>query len=156
MTSSTPGRTRSHVSLETQDLARSSAFYRALFGAGPVLEKPDYVRFEPTEPGLVLGLDLRGPERAGPVGGATGALQHLGLLFPDAERLAAARARLAAAGFESPGTERTECCYAELAQYWATDPSGVRWELFLAHQELVESPSRSGTAATCCASSCGS
>jgi len=146
--STAPAATRlaSHVSLDTAELARSAAFYRALLGCEPALEKPDYVRFWPAELGLVLTLNARPPRAA-----STGALEHLGILFPDAAALRAARERLAAAGFASPGEEHTVCCYAELDQYWATDPSGVRWELFLAHQEVVEPAPQ---ASACCAPSC--
>jgi catechol 2,3-dioxygenase-like lactoylglutathione lyase family enzyme len=143
-----PTRTRpqSHVSIDTADLARSRAFYRALLDAEPVLAKPEYLRFWPEELGLVLSLNRGGRPASG-----TGALQHLGVLFPDAAALRAARERLAAAGFSTHGAEHVECCYAELDQFWATDPSGVRWELFLAHREVVETPARPGTAAACCA-----
>lgn len=145
-TAPTATRLASHVSIDTADLARSAAFYRALFGVEPVLEKPDYVRFWPAELGLVLALNACPPRAAG-----TGALQHLGILFPDAAALRTARERLAKAGFTSSGTEHTVCCYAELYQFWATDPSGVRWELFLAHAEVVEP---APTPSACCAPSC--
>ncbi|HEX6885711.1 MAG TPA: VOC family protein [Planctomycetota bacterium] len=143
----TTQRLQTHVSIGTSDLGRSAAFYRALFDVEPVLEKPDYVRFWPADLGLVVGLNRR-PSAAG----ATGPLQHLGVLFPDAEGLRAARERLARAGFETRGKEHVECCYAELDQFWATDPSGVSWELFLAHEEVVEPEAK--PASTCCAPSC--
>jgi catechol 2,3-dioxygenase-like lactoylglutathione lyase family enzyme len=133
-----------HVSIDTSDLARSSAFYSALFGCDPVLVRSDYVRFWPAALGLVLALNS-----AGRLAPGTGNLQHLGILFSDEALLRAARERLARAGFTTPGGEHTECCYAELDQYWATDPSGVRWELFLAHREVVDSPSACGPASCC-------
>ncbi len=144
----TATRLASHVSLDTQDLARSSAFYRALFGVEPVLEKPDYVRFWPAELGLVLGLNAQKCAERG-----SGALQHLGILFPDAEALAAARERLARAGFGTHGKENTECCYARLDQFWATDPSGVQWELFLALEEVIAEKSGKESS-SCCAPEC--
>lgn len=144
-TTNRPGALQNHVSIDTSDLARSRAFYAALFGCEPVLVRADYVRFWPAELGLVLSLNA-GPAPAR----GTGSLQHLGILFPDQATLRAARERLARADFPTPGEEHTECCYAELDQYWATDPSGVRWELFLAHQEVVASPSACGPATGCC------
>lgn len=140
-----------HVSIDTHDLARSLTFYRALFGGDPVLERPDYVRFQPAEPALVLGLNRRDPV-ASP--GHTGPLQHLGVLFREARDLRAARARLGAAGFASSGAEHVECCYAELDQYWVTDPSGVRWELFLAHEDVRASTSARGPDSACCGPTC--
>ena len=145
-----PAALQSHVSIDTSDLARSRSFYTALFGCDPVLERADYVRFWPAELGLVLALN------AGPAGArGTGSLQHLGVLFDDPATLHDARERLRQSGFPSPGEEHTECCYAELDQYWATDPSGVRWELFLAHQEVVASPSACGQVTGCCPSGPG-
>lgn len=140
-------RRQSHISIGTPDLDRSSAFYRALFEAEPVLVKPDYVRFWPEELGLVVGLNRRAAAR-----GTTGPLQHLGLLFPDAAGLRATRERLQQAGFATRGKEHVECCYAELDQFWATDPSGVVWELFLAHEEVVEREAKPAT--SCCAPTC--
>lgn len=140
-------RRQTHVSIGTADLARSTAFYRALLDAEPVLERPDYARFWPAELGLVIGLNRR-PS----AGGATGPLQHLGVLFPDAAGLRAARERLERAGFETSGQEHVQCCYSELDQFWATDPSGVVWELFLAHEEVVEPQPKA--AGACCAPSC--
>jgi len=138
---------QNHVSIDTSNLDRSRAFYSALFGTDPVLVRADYVRFWPAELGLVLALNA-GKVRAP----GTGSLQHLGILFRDQETLTAARERLRRAGFETPGEAHTECCYAELDQYWATDPSGVRWELFLAHQEVVASSSACAGASGCCPS----
>lgn len=138
---------QNHVSIDTADLARSRTFYTALFGCEPVLQRADYVRFWPEELGLVLALNAS-PARAS----GTGSLQHLGVLFRDRATLRAARERLAQAGFPSPGEEHTECCYAELDQFWAMDPSGVRWELFLAHQEVVASSSACSPASGCCPS----
>jgi catechol 2,3-dioxygenase-like lactoylglutathione lyase family enzyme len=138
---------QSHVSIDTSDLARSRSFYTALFGCDPVLERANYVRFWPLDPGLVLALNARPLRERG-----TGSLQHLGILFRDPATLRAARERLERAGFSAPGEAHTECCYAELDQYWATDPSGVRWELFLAHREVIDSAPDCGEASGCCPS----
>jgi catechol 2,3-dioxygenase-like lactoylglutathione lyase family enzyme len=144
-TMSRPATLQSHVSLSTSDLDRSRSFYAALLGCEPALVRPDYVRFWPAELGLVLALNA-GPARAR----GTGSLQHLGILFPDPAALRAARERLERAGFPTPGEEHAKCCYAELDQYWATDPSGVRWELFLAHREVVAAPSACAPSSGCC------
>lgn len=138
---------QNHVSIDTSDLDRSRTFYTALFGCDPVLVRADYVRFWPAELGLVLALNAGKVRERG-----TGSLQHLGILFRDQATLKAARERLKQVGFQTPGEAHTECCYAELDQYWATDPSGVRWELFLAHQEVVASSSACGGASGCCPS----
>ena len=147
-TSATSTRLTNHVSIDTTDLERSSAFYRALLGVEPALEKPDYVRFWPEELGLVLALNLRKQLERG-----SGALRHLGVLYPDAGALAGARERLARAGFATHGEEDTVCCYARLDQFWATDPSGVEWELFLSHEDVV-AEKVAAAASSCCAPEC--
>ena len=53
-TATPPTALQNHVSIDTPDLARSRAFYSALFGKEPVLVRADYVRFWPAELGLVL------------------------------------------------------------------------------------------------------
>lgn len=141
-------RTQLHVSIDTRDLERSRTFYRALLGAEPVLVKQDYLRFWPEELGLVLGLNARAKER-----GSTGPMRHLGLLFPSAGALADARARLESAGFSTHGEANTTCCYARLDQFWAADPSGVEWELFLSHEDEIQEPEPAATS-TCCAPDC--
>lgn len=148
MNTTRPTRTQLHVSIDTRDLDRSRTFYRALLGEEPVLTRSDYLRFWPAELGLVLGLNGRSKER-----GSTGPMRHLGLLFPGEAALADARARLEAAGFVTHGKADTTCCYARLDQFWATDPSGVEWELFVSHE--AELPEREPAAAgACCATDC--
>ena len=141
-------RTQLHVSIDTRDLERSRAFYRALLDEEPVLAKQDYLRFWPEELGLVLGLNGRAKER-----GSTGPMRHLGLLFPSEGALVDARARLEAAGFATHGEANTTCCYARLDQFWATDPSGVEWELFLSHEDELQEP-QVAAASTCCTPDC--
>jgi catechol 2,3-dioxygenase-like lactoylglutathione lyase family enzyme len=146
----TTTRLQTHVSVDTADLARSTAFYRALLGAEPALERHDYAHFDVAEPPLLLGLNGVA-RRAAP---AQGAVQHLGVRFGEDARLDAARARLERAGFALEDEPDTDCCDARLARSWASDPSGVRWELFVTREAVVDAPSRAGTAAACCAPTC--
>lgn len=139
-----------HASIDTADLAASVAFYRALLGAEPALERHDYARFDVSEPPLVLGLNA--VARLAP--GSTGVLEHLGVRFADDSGLGAARRRLEGLAVSLEDEPDTECCYARLARVWATDPSGVRWELFVAREAVVEASSRAGDAAACCEPSC--
>lgn len=143
-------RLQTHASIDTADLARSVDFYRALLGAEPALVRGDYARFDLEEPALVLGLNAVEPPTAAPAG----PLEHLGVRFADEAALASARRRLAEHGAELEEPSDTECCYARLTRAWAVDPSGIRWELFVAHEVVVEAPSRAGNDAACCAPSC--
>jgi catechol 2,3-dioxygenase-like lactoylglutathione lyase family enzyme len=175
---------QTHVSLDTTDLPASVAFYRALLGEGPAVERHDYARFDVAEPALVLGLNAVAsavvpaasgaespatpPAETGVAAGgstraaASGALEHLGILYAGDAQLDAARQRLAGLGAALDEEPDTECCYARLARVWATDPSGVRWELFVVREAFVDAPSRAGrsrdggagAATPCCEPTC--
>ena len=141
---------QTHASIDTSDLAASVAFYRTLLGAGPALERRDYARFDLSDPSLVLGLnavELLAPPARGPI-------EHLGVRFFDEAGLDAARDRLVRGGFALKEEPDTECCYSRLSRFWATDPSGVRWEAFIAREAVVEATTRSGTASACCEPTC--
>ena len=79
--------TRFHVGLHTSDLGRAVRFYRVLFGVEPAKHFDDYAKFELGEPPLVLAL-YPGPRQPG------GALNHLGLRFPDSAALVDVQRRL--------------------------------------------------------------
>src|SRR5947209_815523 len=74
---------RFHLSLNVTDLNRSVRFFRTLFGQEPAKVRPDYAKFEPAEPPLVLSLGPAGAVARG------GALNHLGFRLPDAKSLVA-------------------------------------------------------------------
>jgi catechol 2,3-dioxygenase-like lactoylglutathione lyase family enzyme len=115
---------RFHLSLNVSDLARSVAFFRTLFGVEPAKVRPDYAKFEPDEPPLVLSL-----EPAKEVGRG-GALNHVGLRLPDAKSLVAMQERLERAGMRTKREDGVECCYAKQSKFWAHDPDGNLWEVY--------------------------
>lgn len=114
---------RFHVSLNVTDLDRAVGFYQILFNRPPAKRRPDYAKFEPDDPPLVLSL-----EPSGRVGG--GALNHLGVRLPDARALVAMQERLELAGVRSQREEGVECCYARQTKFWVHDPDGTLWELY--------------------------
>lgn len=150
METMTAQRIQTHASIDTSDLAASVAFYRTLLGAGPALERPDYARFDLFDPALVLGLNT--VERLAPP--ARGPIEHLGVRFFDEAALDAARERLVRSGFALEEEPDTECCYSRLSRFWTTDPSGVRWEVFVAREVVVDAPSRAATSSSCCEPGC--
>src|SRR5687767_4673600 len=123
---------QTHVSIDTADLAASVAFYRTLLESEPAVQRHDYARFDISDPPLVLGLNAV-RSLAAP---AHSPLEHLGLRLPDKADLDAARQRLLGACQALEEEADTECCYARLSRLWATDPSGIRWEIFVAHEEV--------------------
>ncbi|MGE0487983.1 MAG: ArsI/CadI family heavy metal resistance metalloenzyme [Vulcanimicrobiota bacterium] len=117
-----------HVSLNVTDLPRSLAFYRALTGLEPSKHKPDYARFELTEPPVVLTL---GP---GPVG--LGHLNHIGFRCATSVELVEIQRRLEEAGVTTIREEGVECCYALQTKFWAHDPDGLPWEFYVFTADL--------------------
>lgn len=146
----TATKAQTHVSIDTRDLAASVAFYQAVLGAEPAIERHDYARFDLTDPPLVLGLNA--VERL--TSTTSGPIEHLGLHLPDDAGLDAARERLVRSSFAVEEEADTECCYARLSRFWATDPSGIRWEVFVTREAIVDAPSRQGRASACCEPSC--
>src|SRR5262245_56386162 len=119
----TDTRVRFHLSLNVADLAKSVAFYRTLFGIEPAKVRPDYAKFEPDDPPLVLSLE----PTPRPVGGP---LNHLGFRMPDAKSLVEVQERLERAGLKTQREEGVECCYAKQTKFWAHDPDGTLWEVY--------------------------
>lgn len=124
-----------HMSLNVQDLARSIAFYRTLFGIEPAKRKVDYAKFEPAEPPLVLSLEPM-PRNPG------GSLNHVGLRVRNAQELVAMQSRLEAAGIATDREDGVECCYSKQTKFWVHDPDRVLWEIYL----LDEDPDQCGEA----------
>jgi catechol 2,3-dioxygenase-like lactoylglutathione lyase family enzyme len=115
---------RFHISLNVANLDKSVAFFHTLFGIEPAKVRPDYAKFEPLDPPLVLSL-----EPAREVGGG-GALNHLGFRMPDARSLVVMQERLERAGLRTRREEGVECCYARQTKFWAHDPDGNLWEVY--------------------------
>jgi catechol 2,3-dioxygenase-like lactoylglutathione lyase family enzyme len=120
---------RFHLSLNVSDLARSVAFYRALFDRDPAKQRDDYAKFEVDDPPLVLSLEPAGR-------GVGGALNHLGFRLPDPASLVEMQRRLEQAGIRSQREEGVECCYARQTKFWVTDPDNTLWEFYVLEGDL--------------------
>ena len=135
-----------HLALTVSDVDRAVPFYRALFDAEPAKVKPGYVKFEPSDPGIVLTL-IEG-ERNG-----LGAFNHGGIKVSSTDAVLATRLRLQQAGLATFDEMETECCYAKQDKIWVTDPDGTPWEVFtvLEDVERFGSPTELPQAgAACC------
>ena len=152
---------RFHAHVMVSDLESSVRFYSTLFGAEPVVLKPDYAKWMLDDPRVNFAIS----------GGATSAgLDHLGLQVESDEDLAVISLRLEAAGQLVAKQENASCCYARGNKGWVSDPSGIAWETFhtfgdsakygddraprltAANSEVCCTPAPSSTSA-CCASS---
>lgn len=144
---------RIHVSLEVSDLKRSIDFYSKLFRRAPTKVKPDYANFRMDGPHLHLAL-VHKPNRRPEPGAEAGSSRHYGVeLFADDELeswLEATRA----AGLDVRTEEQVTCCYAVADKFWARDPDGHDWEVWVRHDEaekMHEGPAETDEAPRCCA-----
>ena len=112
---------RFHVHLNVADLGGSIRFYNELFGAEPVVRKPDYAKWMLEDPRINFAISNTGR--------APG-IDHLGLQMDSGEELAALGKRLQAAGGTLVPEHATVCCYARSDKTWTEDPQGTRWETF--------------------------
>jgi catechol 2,3-dioxygenase-like lactoylglutathione lyase family enzyme len=124
--------TRFHVGLHVADLARSVRFYRTLLGVAPAKHFDDYAKFEVAVPPLVLAL-YPSPQQPG------GALNHVGLRFPDSAALVDVQRRLEEAGIATQRQEGVECCYSRQTKFWVTDPDRTLWEVYTLHEDVAHS-----------------
>jgi len=114
-----------HIALDVADLERSIAFYDAFLDRAPTKRKPNYAKYELTDPGLVLTLNATVGVRAG------GSLSHLGLRVGDDAALRSAHARIVEAGLAVDlEEEQVTCCYAVQDKFWVRDPDGNAWEIY--------------------------
>jgi catechol 2,3-dioxygenase-like lactoylglutathione lyase family enzyme len=144
---------RFHVHVAVDDLAASTKFYAALFGAPPTVEKDDYAKWMLDDPRINFAISARGNS----VG-----VNHLGFQADSAEELEGIHARLQTADAAILPEEGASCCYAKSDKYWVTDPSGIAWESFHTlgaiptfngnpGAQTVPTPQAQTGAAACCA-----
>ncbi len=113
---------RFHVHVQVDDLAASTRFYAALFGAEPTVTKPDYAKWMLEDPRVNFAISARG---------ARPGVNHLGFQLDTDEELRAMRAQVEAADSASLVEQQgTTCCYAKSDKYWVTDPTGIPWETY--------------------------
>jgi len=138
--------TRMHIHIAVADLQQNIRFYSTLFGTTPTVSKPDYARWELSDPAVNFAISSRG--------GAPG-LDHVGIQADDAAELAAIRDRLERAGFDGRRQDATACCYARSDKYWTQDPQGIVWETFRT-MENIQTFSCTVAADSCCVPVSGS
>ena len=134
---------RFHVHVAVDDLAQSTRFYSALFGAAPAVEKADYVKWMLDDPRVNFAISTRSSQ--------TG-IDHLGFQTDDLDELADLKARAEGAGMALLAEGETTCCYARSEKHWLTDPQGIAWEHFhtLGNIPVFSESSRSEAATTGC------
>ena len=112
---------RFHVHVSVHDLEQSIRFYSALFGAEPVVTKPDYAKWMLEDPRINFAISDRR---------AKAGVDHLGLQAENGAELEEIGARLAQADVSTTAQKGANCCYAKSDKYWTIDPQGIAWESF--------------------------
>ena len=117
---------RIHVALAVNELEKSVAFYRALFGQEPTKTRPGYAKFEVAEPPVNLALTA--------VGGTTGPnnpVAHFGIQVKSTAAVEVAAKRLRQAGLATRDEKNVTCCFAVQNKVCATDPDSNKWEVYV-------------------------
>jgi catechol 2,3-dioxygenase-like lactoylglutathione lyase family enzyme len=112
---------RFHAHVMVSDLESSVRFYSTLFGAKPVVLKPDYAKWMLEDPRVNFAITA---------GATATGLDHLGLQVESDEELAEIAGRFEAAGRTVAKQENAACCYAQGNKGWVSDPGGLSWETF--------------------------
>jgi catechol 2,3-dioxygenase-like lactoylglutathione lyase family enzyme len=113
---------RLHVHVSVDDLATSKAFYSALFGVDPTVEKDDYAKWMVNDPRVNFAISRKADRRPG--------LNHLGIQAEHEAELDSLYAALGAANIATHTETCARCCYAESDKHWAVDPDGIVWETY--------------------------
>ena len=111
-----------HVHLKVKDLAKSIAFYNALFNQETTLQKGDYAKWQLEEPRVNFAISTAAE-------GAEG-IEHLGLQAESSADLQQLYAQIEKAEGDIREEGKTICCYAQSEKSWIEDPQGVSWEVF--------------------------
>ena len=131
---------RLHIHIAVEDLSQNIRFYSTLFGSAPTVSKPDYAKWELTDPAVNFAISSRG--------GAPG-LDHIGIQTDNAATLDSIRDRLEQAGIAGQRQDATACCYARSDKHWIQDPQGIAWETFHTLESIPTFSDALATAACC-------
>lgn len=114
---------RIHIHLHVENLSKSVAFYRGLFGRDPDVINEDYAKWLADDPAVNLAISQGCGDDIG--------VGHLGVQFADAGEFESFRRRSEELGGRDQDNAR--CCYAQSDKRWLADPDGVAWEAFVTH-----------------------
>lgn len=138
---------RFHVHVTVADIAASTRFYSALFGATPSVEKADYAKWMLEDPRVNFAISTRAREPG---------INHLGFQTDSEAELDAMRINHAAAELALDHEGATTCCYAKSTKHWLADPQGIAWEMYHTMGEAETytgnaAAKSSNAASACCA-----
>jgi predicted lactoylglutathione lyase len=131
---------KTHISLNVKNISESVEFYKKMFGAEPMKHKPDYAKFDISNPPLNLTMNqiefVKG-----------GSLSHLGLQVESTQEVLDMAKRWQSNGLITLNEMQTDCCYALQDKTWVQDPDGNQWEVFTV---LANTEDKDLAASSCC------
>ncbi len=135
---------RFHVHVSVEDIAQSTRFYSALFGALPSVEKADYAKWMLDDPRVNFAISKRGHDSG---------VNHLGFQTDSEAELDVMRINHAAAELSLDHEGATSCCYAKSTKHWLADPQGVVWEMYhtMGDAKTYMGEKSAESASACCA-----
>jgi predicted enzyme related to lactoylglutathione lyase len=131
---------KTHLSINVSSVEESIKFYSRMFGVEPVKVRPDYAKFDISNPPLNFTMNQTIFERGG-------SLSHLGLQVETTEEVLDMTQRWANSGLVTLEEMKTDCCYALQDKTWVEDPDGNRWEVFTVLENTEGKPN---AASACC------
>lgn len=134
---------RIHMGLVVRDLEKSLSFYQVLFGQAPTKTRPHYAKFEVAEPPVNLALN----ELGGPTG-PNNPVSHFGIQVKSTAAVHVVAERVKQAGFAIDVEDKVTCCYAVQNKFWATDPDGNKWEVYVVLDN--DGPTHESSESECC------
>lgn len=122
---------RFHVNLKVSDMAKSRAYYSALFAASPSIDRDGYIKWMLDDPFVNFSIE--------PVDANGGpGIAHVGIQAADERDLDEVYARIEAAGGPKFEEGETTCCYAHSRKSWTRDPDGLIWETFFTDGQVTQ------------------
>jgi len=115
---------RIHLALNTDHFEESIEFYGKLFKQPPAKIRPDWAKFDLSNPPLNLTLNRR--ERAA----APADINHMGIELDSSEAVTQMDKHLQQQGLITIPEQDVTCCYARQDKIWVSDPNGHSWEFF--------------------------
>jgi len=120
---------RMHVSLYVKDIDKTVLFYNQFFNQKPEKVKSDYAKYILDQPSLIISF-VKNKDRVKENFG------HLGFQVESKEKLDFWLESTKSKGIEMLEEMGTNCCYASQDKFWVTDPDGVKWEIYLFHDDV--------------------
>ncbi|MDH5408812.1 MAG: glyoxalase/bleomycin resistance/dioxygenase family protein [Gammaproteobacteria bacterium] len=109
-----------HVHISVKDIEKSTVFYNELFATEPSKLKPDYVKWDLTNPSINFAISKHGKP----------GLNHLGIETENETELEELYQRINPIDANKNEEGETVCCYARSVKTWIDDPQKISWEIF--------------------------